>query len=363
MFENLGFETLTPPQAAVIFGVLLGLAFGTLAYITRFCFRRSLVGGDQADRRAALGVWLTALATALIGTQAAVVQGWISFADHRFHSADLPVLAIALGGLAFGAGMVLTRGCISRLTVLTGGGNLRALTVLVVFAIVAHAILRGVLAPVRTTLGDVTVPLGEVTSLAALPGGALIWTGLLALAALAIAARSAARPRDLVLAVGIGLLVPLGWVGTGYVLYDDFDPIAMESLSFTAPAAEALFFTLASTAVPATFGTGLVGGVLIAAAATALVTRSFHWQSFESPAQTGRYLSGAVMMGIGGVLAGGCTVGAGLSGVPTLSVAALLSILSVAAGALLTDRALRVSPTRPAVSGAPQAPRAPQPAE
>ena len=363
MFETLGFETLTPPQAAVILGILLGLAFGALAHITRFCFRRSLVWGDRAERRAAMGVWLTALAVALIGTQAAVAQGWISFAGHRFHAADLPVLAIVLGGLAFGAGMVLTRGCISRLTVLTGGGNLRALTVLVTFAIVAHATLRGVLAPVRTTLGSVTVPVGEFTSLAALPGGALIWTGLLAIAALAIAARSAARPRDLALAVGIGLLVPLGWAGTGHVLHDAFDPIAMESLSFTAPAAEALFFTLASTAVPAGFGTGLVGGVLIAAAATALVTRKFMWESFESPAQTGRYLSGAALMGVGGVLAGGCTVGAGLSGVPTLSVAALLAILSVAAGARLTGRALRVSPTRPAVSGAPQAPRAPQPAE
>lgn len=363
MFETLGFETLTPGQAAALFGVLLGLAFGALAHLTRFCFRRSLVGGDAQDRRAALGVWLTALAVALIGTQAAVAQGWISFAEHRFHAADLPVLAIALGGLAFGAGMVLTRGCVSRLTVLTGGGNLRALTVLVVFAIVAHATLRGVLAPVRTTLGSVTVPLGETTSLAALPGGAVIWTGLLALAALAIAARSAARPRDLALAVGIGLLVPLGWVGTGYVLYDEFDPIAMESLSFTAPAAEALFFTLASTAVPAGFGTGLVGGVLVAAALTALITRRFKWESFETPAQTGRYLSGAVLMGIGGVLAGGCTVGAGLSGIPTLSVAALLAILSVVAGALLTDRALRINPTRPAVSGAPQVQRAPQPAE
>ncbi|MGA9435221.1 MAG: YeeE/YedE family protein, partial [Roseobacter sp.] len=69
MFEELGFETLTAPQVTVFFALAVGALFGFLAQRTAFCFRRSLVG---EDRRAALGVWLTALAAALVGTQAAV---------------------------------------------------------------------------------------------------------------------------------------------------------------------------------------------------------------------------------------------------------------------------------------------------
>lgn len=337
MFESLGFESLTAPQAAVFFGLGLGALFGVLAQITRFCLRRAVVG---EDRRAAAGVWLTALATAIIGTQAAVALGWIGFGDHRFMAADLPVLAIVTGGLLFGAGMVLTRGCVSRLTVLTGSGNMRALTVLLVFAVVVHATLKGVLAPLRTSLGSVTLPLES----AALPGQPLIWTSVLAVAALAFALRSGNRPGLLALAALLGALVPLGWVGTGYLLYDDFDPIALESLSFTLPFSEALFYTVASTSISASFGTGLVGGVLAGALVAALLRGQFSWASFDNPRQTGRYLSGAVLMGIGGPLAGGCTVGAGLSGVPTLSIAALLALGAIVAGAVLAQRLLHVAP-------------------
>lgn len=349
MFESLGFETLTAPQVSVFFALILGALFGVLAERTKFCFRRGLVG---EDRRQAMGVWMMALATALLGTQAAVSMGWVDFGDHRFMTSALPLAAIVAGGLMFGAGMVLTRGCISRLTVLSATGNLRAVTVLAVFAIVAHATLKGVLAPLRTTLGALTVDLGETVSLATLPGGAPLWTAVLALAALAVALRSGNRALPLIGAAALGLLVPLGWAGTGFVLYDDFDPVALQSLSFTSPWADTLFWTVASTSIPAGFGVGLIGGVLAGSFISALAARRLAWQSFTSPRETGRYLTGAVLMGVGGVLAGGCTVGAGLAGIPTLSVAALLALASIALGGLamnaLTARSPRGAALQPA---------------
>lgn len=337
MFETFGFEDTTPQQVAIVLGLLIGLVFGVLAAITRFCIRRGLVG-PMAERRPALGVWLTALATAVIGTQIIVATGIISFEEHRFMAPELPWLAIVIGGFAFGAGMVLTRGCISRLTVLIGSGNLRALSVLLIFAVTAHATLKGVLAPLRTTLGSFTVSLGEITSLAALPGGNLLWSGLIVVAALAFAWRSGAPAWHLALAALIGVLVPLAWVGTGFILFDEFDPIAMEGLSFTSPSADTLFWSIASSAIPAGFGVGLLGGVIVGALAQSLITGRFRWQSFETPRQTGRYFAGALMMGFGGVLAGGCTVGAGLSGIPTLSLAAILAMVAIAVGAILTNQ-------------------------
>lgn len=357
MFETFGFQSLTAPQAAVFAALAIGLVFGILAERTAFCFRRALVG---ADRRQARGIWFMALAVAVIGTQAAVARGWIGFADHRFLANDLPWLAIVLGGLAFGAGMVLTRGCISRLTVLGAGGNLRALSVLIVVAIAAHATLKGVLSPMRVALEGVTLPLGDAATLAALPGGALVWSAVIAFAALAIALRSGNRWSLLGLAALLGALVPLAWVTTGFVLYDDFDPIAKQALSFTAPFADSLFFTIASSAISANFGVGLIGGTFVGAFIAALVFRSFAWQSFSAPRETGRYALGAVLMGSGGVLAGGCTIGAGLSGLPTLSVAALLALVMIAAGALATHRF--VSETASG-STAPSARRQAQPAE
>ncbi|MGI3170818.1 YeeE/YedE thiosulfate transporter family protein [Pseudooceanicola sp. C21-150M6] len=342
MFETLGFENATPQQVSVWFALGLGLAFGVLAALTKFCFRRALIG---EDRREARGVWALALAVAVIGTQAAVFTGLIDFAGHRYTVSEIPVLAITLGGLLFGLGMVLTRGCISRLAVLTGAGNLRALLVLAVFAVVAHATLKGVLSPLRTALSSVTVNVGDAGTLAGLPGGALVWTALLAIAALAFVPRSGNPAGRLVLAALIGALVPLGWVGTGYVLYDEFDPITLESLSFIAPMTEGLFWTIASTAVPAGFGTGLIGGALAGGLLAALLTGAFKWQSFESPAQTGRYLTGAVLMGFGGVLAAGCTVGAGLAGVPTLGLAAILALLSIGVGGLVAHRLIDANRT------------------
>lgn len=349
MFESFGFETVTAPQAAVWFGVVLGLLFGALAEVSRFCLRRALVGPAE-ERRSAAGVWLAALAAAVLGTQAAVVAGLVSFDDHRLLAGDLPVAAILAGGLMFGAGMVLTRGCASRMTVLLGTGNLRALSVLLVFGVTAHATLKGVLAPVRTTLGEWTLPLGEAASLAALPGGGVVWASLIGLGALAVALRSGSSWGGLAAGVAIGLLVPAGWVGTGFVLYDDFDPIALQSLSFTAPHADTLFWGIASTSIPASFGVGLVGGTIGGAFVAALLGQRLRWQSFASPAETGRYLTGGALMGVGGVLAGGCTVGAGLAGIPTLSVAAALALFAIALGALVTSRLLQHGPSGLAVA-------------
>ncbi|SIO27443.1 Sulphur transport [Rhodovulum sp. ES.010] len=343
MFETFGFQTVTAPDLAPWLGLVLGLMFGLLAEATGFCFRRAVIGPAET-RRPALGIWMATLAAAVLGTQAVVAAELVSFDGHRLLSSELPLLALLVGGLMFGAGMVLTRGCVSRLTVLTGSGNLRAALVLIVFAVVAQATLKGALAPLRTTLAEPTLPVG-VASLGALPGGPLLWATLVSGAALAMAVRSGAPRRHLVLALLLGLLVPAAWLGTGVVLRDDFDPIPFEALAFTAPAADTVFWAMAATALKPGFGVGLIGGVLLGAMAGARASGRFRWQSFKSPAQTGRYLTGAALMGVGGVLAGGCTVGAGLSGVPTLGLAAFIALGAIAAGARATE-ALLTSPVR-----------------
>lgn len=322
----------------LILGAIMGLVFGVAAQISRFCLRRA-VAGDAGERASAGAVWLTALAVAIAGFALATTTGFIAIDDHRLLASELPVLAIALGGLAFGAGMVLTRGCLSRLTVLGATGNLRALTVFLVFAVVAHATLKGVLAPLRTALGSVTVDT-PLASLASLPFGTELAVIVVALAAVAMAIRARPHPAHLALGALIGLVPVLGWAGTSVLLMDEFDPLPIQSAAFTLPLSDSLFWAIASTSIPAGFGVGFIGGVLGGAFLSGTVRGELKLQSFESPSQTLRYALGAVLMGVGGVLAGGCTVGAGLSGVAMLSVAAILALVSIILGAVAMNSVL-----------------------
>ncbi|MEZ5854890.1 MAG: YeeE/YedE family protein [Hyphomicrobiaceae bacterium] len=333
MFQDLGLEGWTPQSAAVVLGLVLGLAFGMLAEPSRFCLRRGLAG-DALERRSALGVWSMALAAAIIGTTAIVGLGLIDISQHRFLAGRLPIAAIILGGAMFGAGMVLGRGCASRLTVLAGTGNLRALSVLIVFAVLAHATLKGALAPARVWIGSFGVSIGSAASLSALPGGAPLVGAMFGAGLLVWALISRAPRRDLVLGGLIGILVPFGWLGTGYVLKDEFAPLPLETLAFTSAAAEGLFWWVAGTAVAPSFGVGLLGGVVFGSFATAALGRRLAWVGFGGDTPTGQYLAGGALMGIGGVLAGGCTVGAGLAGVSLLSVGALLALASIMMGAV-----------------------------
>lgn len=341
MYEDLGIDWLTPLEASAVFGGIIGLIFGAAAFYTKFCIRRALVHNEPATRLSALAVWATALAVAVLGTQLSVLAGWIEFSEHRFHTDSVPLALIAIGGALFGAGMVLTRGCASRLTVLSGSGNLRALFVIILFAITAHATLKGILSPLRTTLAELTV----ATTLNAqlLESQIMVWAIVLAVIASAIflIRKSTAPAKHIAGAALIGLLVPAAWVGTGFVLQDDFDPIVFQSLSFTSPSSDWLFWSIASTSTGAGFGVGLLSGVVMGSAVTAIAKSEFQWQSFTSPRETGRYSLGAVLMGIGGVFAGGCTVGAGLSGVASLSISAALSLLSIVVGAKITNAVLR----------------------
>ncbi len=351
MFETLGLEGWTPLGASVVLGVLLGLAFGALAQRSRFCLRRGLVGAP-AERASALATWAMALAVAVAGTGGLMAAGLVDFGKHRFLASDLPLAAIVLGGVLFGIGMVLTRGCTSRLSVLAGSGNLRAWVALVVFAVVAHATLKGVLAPLRVWLGGFTVPLGGSVSLASLWGGLEFWSAVVAVGLVSFALVSGARLGQLAFGAAIGALVPLGWVGTGYVLQDAFSPITLESLAFTSSAAETLFYAVASTAIAPTFGLGVFGGTIAGAAMAALATREFQWTGFTHDTPASRYLAGGALMGVGGVLAGGCTIGAGLSGVATLSFASILALASIAGGALAANAWARAGDMTAAGHGA-----------
>jgi len=319
-------------------GWILGLIFGVSAQISGFCLRQAICG-QGGQRGSAIAIWLSALVCAVLGATLAHSFNLLSIETHRFVTPPLPVLAISLGGLMFGMGMILTGGCVSRLTVLLGSGNLRALFVLLVFAIFAHATIRGVLAPLRLAVGNVTldVPLSSIFD-----QQVILWSILALLFVATALAILSARPKMSYVAFGcvIGLVSVGGWMATSTLLVDDFHPLPIQSASFTLPWSDSLFWVLASTSIPAGFGVGFIGGALLGSLLSATVRGKFRLMSFGSAPQTLRYFLGGALMGVGGVLAGGCTIGAGLSGIALGSISATLALVMIILGGVIATHVI-----------------------
>lgn len=248
--------------------------------------------------------------------------------------------------LAAGAvliGMVLARGCSSRLLVLAAQGNLRSVMSGLVFAVTAQASLTGALAPLRNAIaGWWTIDGGASRDLIARTGighGGAVAFALVWLAAAIVWARRQQVPVwGWAGAIGVGLSVAAAWWFTYAMSTVGFDPHPIQALSFTGPSAEVLSRVLFVTDKPLSFDLGLVPGVFLGSFLAAALFGELKLEGFQGGASMRRYLAGAVCMGFGGMLAGGCAVGAGLSGAAVFTATAWVSLAAMWAAAALTDR-------------------------
>ncbi|GHD56808.1 membrane protein [Thalassobaculum fulvum] len=339
------FEGWEPEDFLLLFGGLLGLAFGALAQWSGFCFRAAVQETTRpGGARPKLAQWIAATAVAIAATQGGIAHGLIDVSGTPYLQADFSLGGLVVGGLLFGIGMTFAGGCISRLTVLSVRGNLRSVFTLLVVSVVGYAAIRGMLAQARAGFADGTRVPGDaapsIPDLLAtglgLPAEAVaLGLGAVALVlGLSLAFHEAGR-RVLPLAVGgsVGLLVAAGFAATTWVSSEAFDPVAVESLRFTQPSADSLMYAMISTGVAANFGIVLFAGVLAGAFLQAAATRSLRLEGFEDPAQMARAGLGGVAMGVGGVLALGCAVGQGLSGVATLAYPSMIALAAIWTGA------------------------------
>jgi len=209
--------------------------------------------------------------------------------------------------------------------------------VLLCLGIAAYMTLTGLLAPLRIylaqhsslTLSSATLTPGLIKTLVT---GAL----LLGLSAFALTRRQDGRRwQDLAGGVFIGLLIIAGWLTTGWLGDDPFEPMPVTSLSFVAPVGETIQYAMISTGMSPRIGLMIVLGVLSGSSLTALLRRQCRLEGFESPRQMARYMLGGALMGVGGVLALGCTVGQGLTGLSTLAYSSFVAMAGIVAGARL----------------------------
>uniref|UniRef100_UPI00399BDEC4 YeeE/YedE thiosulfate transporter family protein n=1 Tax=Roseovarius halophilus (ex Wu et al. 2025) TaxID=3376060 RepID=UPI00399BDEC4 len=144
-----------------------------------------------------------------------------------------------------------------------------------------------------------------------------------------------------VAAAFVGLAVALGWVATYSVSIVSFEIIPVSSVTFTGPSTDTLMGLVNSTTLPPGFGVGLVPGVFAGSALAAILSREFSVQRFGTDTPMERYLVGAVLMGFGAMLAGGCAVGAGMSGGAVFAVTAWVAVFCMWLGAMATHVALQ----------------------
>lgn len=305
-------------------GVAIGAALGFAIQRSRLCtfgaIEDFLVGGDSRRLR----VFALALGIAILGTQSLVLAGLLKPAETSYVPGGLPVLSIMIGSVAFGIGMALVGTCGMGSLVRLGTGDLRGLVVVVMLGATAYATLRGIFADFRIgVLEQVAISLPEPgMDLPALTSRVLGFEARSLVAAaiglgLCIFALRDARlrrtPRLVAAGAALGVLVTAGWCLTA-LLHDDFaGPVRPQSLTFVSTIGKTVYAGLMSVQAFADFGVGSVIGVVLGAYLGARVADEFRWEAFDDDREMRRHLCGAALMGAGGILAGGCTIGQGIT--------------------------------------------------
>ena len=348
------------PNIVLIAGLTIGLVFGVAGLLSGFCLTSGLrnwwIKGDGRMVR----TFALALAVAIAGTQALAIFGAVDLGQSIYLQPSFSAPLILFGGILFGYGMVAANACASRALVLLGSGNLRSLVVITTIAVTAEMTLKGLIAPMRlavlhwsqTTLQSISVPALLAASglheIAARAVAVAAVSGILLIFAFAYAPFRRSYGQ-IAAGIVIGLLIPAGWFATGSLGADPFEPAPVASLTFIAPIADTLQYAMLSTGSTLNFGIAVVCGVLVGSFVTALATGRFQWEGYSSPGHMLRSIGGAALMGSGGAMAYGCTIGQGLTGLSTLAIPSAVAATGIVLGAAAALR----SPVRiPALAAA-----------
>jgi uncharacterized protein len=320
--------------AVALAAFAIGAVFGALGRWSGFCLRGAVEDALTVREAPRLRGFLLAMAVALVSVQALVLTGHLDISKAVVLPPSLFWGGALLGGAMFGVGMVMTGGCGTRMLVLAAGGNLRSVVSFIVFGFVAYATIRGILAPTRAALmAASSMTLVKQTLPVAL--GACVVIG-----ALGFALWRRVPARHLIAGALIGLLVPAGYLATAVLGGDEFEPTTVESINVTRGGGDVLIYLLTWTGAKMSFGIAFIGGIVVGSGIVVALQRDFKLVGFERPVDMLRYALGAALMGAGGVLALGCTVGNGLTGIASLAPTSFIALpaMVLAAGATMKWR-------------------------
>jgi len=337
-----------------IWGLVIGIIFGFVVYRTNYCAMGAISDIETFGDYRRFRSWVLAAATAMIGAWYVQSIGATDLSSSIYLTTNFNMVASIVGGLMFGYGMVFAGGCVTKNIVRVGAGDLRSAINLVVVGIFAYMTIGGILGLVRTSaFGPFVIDLAardaETQSVGSIisifTGGDVQSTNMVAMiviAGLAIlwcfkdkAFRTS--PNHIASGILIGLCIIAVWFLTGLAFDELAEVVApATSLTFVRPTGDTLEYLMRFTALGApSIGVVTLVGTLIGSFIGAILLGRVKLTTFANPTDTKRNLFGSAMMGVGGILALGCTVGQGLTGVSTLAVGSMITFAAIVAGGFI----------------------------
>jgi uncharacterized membrane protein YedE/YeeE len=348
----------------------IGVVVGAIGQKTRFCTMGAVSDWLNMGDTGRMRSWVFAMAIALAGVVVLEATGTVNLSGETFppyRTASFAWLRYLVGGFMFGVGMTLGSGCGNRTLVRIGSGNVKSLTVLAVAAVCAYLMMwtpffeKAFLPPIQATtlnLADHGMPTQEVGSVIAgmfrlEPSRALNLT-VAGLAALALfiwvfKSRDFRENFDHVLGGAvIGLAVLAGWYLTGGPLgqawkehaemaIDIPSRVQTQSFTFISPMGDGLRYLMEPTKFfLINFGIVALAGVILGSLLFAASARQFRLERFLTFRDFGNHVLGGALMGTGGVLAMGCTIGQAVTGVSTLAIGSILAFFAMVIGSVST---------------------------
>ena len=345
----------------------IAMIIGAVANKTNFCTMGAVSDWVNIGDTGRMRAWVFAMTVALTGVIVLEAAGVINLSGETFppyRTANFAWPRYLVGGLLFGIGMTLGSGCGNKTLVRVGSGNLKSLAVLVIAAVAAYLMLWGPLyekaflpwiQPLTINLAQHGVPNQEVGSILSgmfglAPSRALNFAvaAVFALGMLGFVLKSADFRGSFDNILGgavIGLAIVAGWYLTGGPMgqaWKDYADMAtdipsrvqVQSYTFISPMGDSVHYLLQPAKLAlVNFGVMALAGVIAGSFVYALLTRSFRIEWFASLRDFANHAAGAVLMGIGGVLSMGCTVGQAITGISTLAVGSILTFMAIVIGA------------------------------
>jgi hypothetical protein len=346
---------------------VIAAVMGAVANKTNFCTMGAVSDWVNIGDTGRMRAWVFAMAVALIGVIALEAGGVVNLSGETFppyRTANFAALRYLVGGLMFGIGMTLGSGCGNKTLVRVGSGNLKSLAVLAIAMIFAYLMLWTPfyeklfypwVSATTVNLAQHGVPTQELGAIVAGMFGMQTSRGL----NFTVAAIVAAGMLWFVFKSGdfrgsfdnmlggavIGLAVVAGWYLTGGAMgqaWKDYADMAtdipsrvqVQSYTFISPMGDSVRYLMQPAKLSlVNFGVMALAGVITGSFIYALLTRSFRIEWFASFRDFVNHAAGGVLMGIGGVLAMGCTVGQAITGVSTMAMGSILTFLAIVIGA------------------------------
>lgn len=349
----------------LIYSFLFAFLFGAISQKTNFCTMGAVADWVNMGNTARLGAWFLAISVAIIGVVILENIFLVSFSTTipPYRTENFSWLRYILGGLMFGVGMTMAGGCGNKTLVNLGAGSIRSLFVLFVASIMVfimnktsfyEVVFHGWINYTSIDLNQFNIKSQsivevfaevfglEVTKFFKVSLSLLFATPFLLYA---LCCKALRKNKQLLFAgISIGFIITMGWYITGgnmgqaaidSVEWLDHKPlgVGVQSYTFINPMGELLaYLDSPSNTLLITFGLVALFGVVLGSFSLSIYMRRFSITGFSSKEDFVKHLIGAVLMGIGGVLAMGCTIGQGITGVSTLAMGSFIALFSIILG-------------------------------